>query len=469
MKRLLFLLLLPILFSCNKSNLSDKFKEVLELPYIITSGVINEINIENYNSLEPEDLKTLYLHVKKDYDYYGSMIKGIIAVDSLKKKGVDESEIRSNYWDVFDNSLYALHKCKLNSGITAYSWYIYTSDGNQGTGHLFVTLFKEKDPYFCFELPVTNYYSDYPVWTSTEASAKIMEDGKVIIESNVENGEYDENNNESVSNIRTYEELQITKEGVEEIYSEQTDIIDEEEEEVEETVNPNYDDFDAITIGDGLKLRSEPSSDAEIITQYNTGELVRIIDESNTREVLTEGGMCDTYGFYWYKIKDVKGKEGWVYGKYIYKIRTPENKENVYSSIYNLGDEQYTFDYGYDLSYGPDDENGLTGCDMFYMPYLYKEGSKVMPIYYDKEKFPSDDLGWKSEQYDGGLIYLVLSSEGGSDHIVEVNESIWNSSPALELIISHGYQDGAAKSSVLISNITGKFEVVDYEFERDQY
>ena len=469
MKRLLFVLSLVILFACNKSNIHDKFTGVTEFPYIIGSELINEINSENYNELDPGDLKLLYIDAKKDYAYYESMIKSIIAVDSLKRMKVDENEIRSNYWDVFDNSIFALHKFKLNSGVTVYTWYIYTSDGNQGMGQVFITLFKDDTPYFCFDLPTTHSYSDYPVWTSTEATTKFMEDGKVIIEVNTENGEYDENDNESVSRIKSYRELKITNEGIQDIKSEQINLPDEEEEE-EKVVNADYNDFDAITVGDGLKLRAEPSPDAEIITRYNTGELVSYTGETDSREILSDGSACDEYGYYWYKVKDARGTEGWAYGKYIYEISKPDEEgTSVFGKEYQLGDEMYLLDYAFDLSYGPDDENGLTGCDMFYMPYLYKDGSAVMPIYYDKEKFPSDDMGWKSEQFDGGLIYLVLSSEGGSDRITEVNEAIWEGNPALEFIISHGYQEGGAISTVLVSNITGKWEVVEYEYARGEY
>ena len=143
MKRLLILLPFIILFACNKNNLTEKFKDISGMPYIINSELQSKINNENFTALEPEDLKTLYLDTKKEYAYSESLIRGIIAVDSLKQNNVDENEIRSDYWDVFDNSIYALNKCKLNSGITACTWYIYTSDGNQGTGQLFVTLFKD--------------------------------------------------------------------------------------------------------------------------------------------------------------------------------------------------------------------------------------------------------------------------------------------------------------------------------------
>jgi len=71
----------------------------------------------------------------------------------------------------------------------------------------------------------------------------------------------------------------------------------------------DYLDYDAITIGKGLKLRANPRTDADVVATFNTGELVKITHQTDKREKLTEETSCDEYGFYW--TAAVKGEDAY--------------------------------------------------------------------------------------------------------------------------------------------------------------
>ncbi len=445
----------------------DHFKEFNDFPYTTDLILREEADKSSYFDLDPKFLRTLYEGVRRQKnDNNQNIIRAFIEMDSLRQKKVSEEKIRQEFWEFPWVKIQALHKFELKNGIKVYTWYYSYNDGNQGPDVVMATLYKNGKPQFCFQLGTNNHYSDSPVWSNYQDDGEIYKDGKLLISHLSEYGEYDdETDNESSESTRVAIKFQINKNA-------EIDKIDSKLIEYKSVGNNKgevkYEDYDAITIGNGLKLRNKPSADSEIIKRFDTGELIEILSKTDKREKLTKGNSCDDYGYYWYQVHDSKGNGGFLYGKFIYKIQKPKNNDNVYNKYYKFGNKQYKLNYAHDLSYGPSDSTGLTGCDMFYLPFFYNGGNKVRPIYYNKDQFPSSDLGWKSDLFDGELMFLVLDSEGGDDDIEEIKTIVREGSPALELTVIHGYQDGSSKSKIYVSE-NKNLKVVGYEHEKIKY
>lgn len=464
MKRLhicLLILFLPLfLLAGEKTNITDLFVESTEFPFKIHSGYVNDALEGDFNELTAQDLKALSLDVaSNNYDGKG-VIKTLLEIDSLKKANVPLEEIQSKYWEFYAYSMVATNKITLNSGITACIWIVHTEDMNQSWDHLFITLCKKDKPYFYFTLPVSNSYSDSPVWTNKTINSRITKDGNIFVDGYIEDGEYnDADGTEYIDKRRQIIELQIKNNGVEELLSEYIEMSGEPNADEKPAV---YSSFDAITIGDGLKMRTWPSTNDDVICRYNTGELVRIIDITDEKEVLMHRDECDKYGFPWYRIEDNRRYAGWVYGKFVYKINKADEDSKIFGKKYRLGENVYTFNFATDLSYGSKDERAANNCQIFYLPYFYKDGKKVLPVHYNKETFPDNDLSWRSDQYDGGLIYLLAENGNGSDRISELNETEYQGNPALEMVINTR-DNGSSKTKIYITDVNGKMEVAGIE------
>lgn len=102
------------------------------------------------------------------------------------------------------------------------------------------------------------------------------------------------------------------------------------------------------------------------------------------------------------------------------------------SSI-TITEEEYTLFFLTDAGIGPSDENGLTGCDSFIIPYFYNNYTKTVHFIQSagmqsNNYFVLTYLGWLS----------LSSSEGGESSIssIDVSEN------TLALTLNVSYQDG---------------------------
>lgn len=227
--------------------------------------------------------------------------------------------------------------------------------------------------------------------------------------------------------------------------------------------------YNGIIVGSGVRSRSKPSTDGDVVRSFETGELVLIKDRNLEREILTSGDACDDYGYEWYQVEDTKGEESWVYGKFLFEIGE-DKTSSIQAKQVNFGNDKYTFTYATDLSYGSADEDGLTGCDVMNFISLHAPGASTsQPIYLNTDKYDSPDLKWKSEKFDNSMLMLVSGSEGGADEITEVSSTIFEEAEALRIAVTYFYQDGSSNGRIYVGRNDGKFEVIGYEYDPIEY
>ena len=222
---------------------------------------------------------------------------------------------------------------------------------------------------------------------------------------------------------------------------------------------------DAVIVGTGVRSRSENSTSAEIIRPFQQGELVKIVTKSEEPEqvgrVVTD---CDRLGYHWYQVRDHEGKESWIYGKYIFRfkeMRSEKGRVNGGQTL-QVNGQDYIFQIAMDEAMGPGDEDGLTGCDNMYIPFLYQKGNQNALLFHlDTKKIVADDLTWKAKKFDTGLLLLLAASEGGNDDLESVQ--VRAKEPVLELELTHYYQDGSSAGHLLARVAKDRIDVVSYE------
>lgn len=461
MKRLLFLLLPVLLFACKSNNYDSLFKEYSNFPYVVDSLFISSFDEANYKSLDATDLKSLYRDVKKFDTENANNIERIIEIDSLRKENISEEEINKMYGHYKEPKIFALHKLQLKSGIKAYSWYISIDSGDYiFLDQVYVTLFKNNKAYSCFRLGLISMANLQAKYFDDTDEGEIYENGIVKRKKY-----HSENDDQGYFYERVELNELLIKEGEVELVKTEDVKIPPKENKEEEKVS-DYTKFDAVTVGNGTKLYSDASFESNVVRKCKTGELLKILSQTDKREKDNTGTQCGEYGYFWYKIKDSNSAEAWVYGKNLFKIY--QNTSNdVYNKDYRVEDNFYKFGYASDLSYGPTDDYGLTGCAVFYLPFFYNEGGKtIMPVHYEKDKFESERMDWSSSLFDEGILFFILKSEGGHDSIDEVNPTIYDGIPSFELIVTHWGQDGSTKSKIYVADENYKMELIGYEHEK---
>lgn len=222
---------------------------------------------------------------------------------------------------------------------------------------------------------------------------------------------------------------------------------------------------DAVVVGSGVRSRADNSTTAEIIRPFQQGELVKIVTQSEEPEqvgkVVTD---CDRLGFHWYKVRDHEGKESWIYGKYIFRFQELRSEKGRVQGgqTMTVNGQDYIFQIAVDAAQGPNDEEGLTGCDNMYIPFLYQKDSPTALLFHlDTKKIVADDLNWKAKKFDTGLLLLLAASEGGKDDLESVQ--VRPKEPVLELDITHYYQDGSSQGHLLARVAKDRIDVVGYE------
>jgi len=88
--------------------------------------------------------------------------------------------------------------------------------------------------------------------------------------------------------------------------------------EPESTTDENR---NGIINDNNLRIRSEPSTDAEILGKLNKDDYVTILKKTKERENVNKEWD------YWYKIKTSENITGWVFGRYIYILQPNEPLE----------------------------------------------------------------------------------------------------------------------------------------------
>lgn len=211
--------------------------------------------------------------------------------------------------------------------------------------------------------------------------------------------------------------------------------------------------FNAIIVGENVRMRSEANTKASITKAMSTGDVFSIIDKNEERVILPLNiNMCDNFGYYWYKVNSSDDKTGWIYGAFVYLLNQKGNVEpSIKKKEFTISKKQFYFNTATVESYGIADENGLTGCDENSLPFFYDNAqNKIYPLQFDytNSKNTNANLNYTKDKS-----WLILyNGEGGSDFVSNIQQ-IEN---ALELTINRSFQDGGA-TAVLLLTFNGSF------------
>lgn len=141
--------------------------------------------------------------------------------------------------------------------------------------------------------------------------------------------------------------------------------------------------YDAITIGNGVRLREQATSNSPKVGELATGTMLKVMEETK-REVVFKRTVCDQRGYKWYKVITATGLEGWMYGKYVYhkEPRTAAITGEYVGARYTFDGIDYTFGVAKDNSFETHNSYGYTGCADGWIPFFHQEGSAVVyPIF----------------------------------------------------------------------------------------
>jgi len=159
--------------------------------------------------------------------------------------------------------------------------------------------------------------------------------------------------------------------------------------------------------------------------------------------------ICNQY--FWYNVSTEKGN-GWVYGQNVLRGITSA----PYSSI-DIGDTPYTLFHVMDSGIGASNNEGLTGCNQYYIPYLWnKEKNTISFIKVGYLPLPDNSF---TTSY--GFQWLsLISSEGGSAGIQSID---FNKSESIfTAFINVGYQEGGAKFNMTFQEREGDMVLLSF-------
>lgn len=220
--------------------------------------------------------------------------------------------------------------------------------------------------------------------------------------------------------------------------------------------------FNAVIVGENVRMRSEANTKASITKAMNTGDVFSIIDKNEERVILPlNQNMCDDFGYYWYKINTADNKTGWVFGAFVYLLNQKDNVEpSIKKKEFIINKKQFYFNTATVESYGPADENGLTGCDENSLPFFYDNlQNKVFPI---KMNFTDSEISYTSIMCTKDKSWMILySGEGGNDFVGGIKQ-IEN---ALEMTVNRSFQDGDAIAILLLTFNGSYFEATVKSYE----
>src|SRR6185436_11251766 len=115
------------------------------------------------------------------------------------------------------------------------------------------------------------------------------------------------------------------------------------------------------------------SQESEVVKELTEFTPALQIQRTSAREP-EDYGICSHY--FWYEVKLNDGTKGWVYGASV-EIKSEANNASAGIEI-EVNGKKYTLDFLEDTGIGPSDENGLTGCSSYSVPYFYNSEENTM-------------------------------------------------------------------------------------------
>ncbi len=124
--------------------------------------------------------------------------------------------------------------------------------------------------------------------------------------------------------------------------------------------------------------------------------------------------------------------------------------------------KKYTLNYLSDTGIGPSDENGLTGCSSYAIPYFYNSEEKTIHFIKTNTYQLEGAQGLFLSPY---LNWLALeSSEGGSVYV----EGIETQESTIIMKLGASYQDGGANGDITLSFDAGTFSLLSFHIQPQQ-
>lgn len=241
--------------------------------------------------------------------------------------------------------------------------------------------------------------------------------------------------------------------------------------------------YDAIIVGEGVRMRELPDLSAKILSILPRGKLVDLLDVTQERFRLNESYE---YGYHWFKVSVRGGHEGWVYGEYVYLITedilppdwvseaesgiqikqsyidTYFGDKEILNRIYTRYELKYKLNLGIEPSYPISDADGLTGSTIRALPFFYDiVEEKALPfIAYENEPakvpgleklefFCQRDHTWDTK--DRGYWVRLRCDDGISEHlaklqVVQEDEGM----KLLVLKVTFNLQDGGGEYHLIL-------------------
>lgn len=215
----------------------------------------------------------------------------------------------------------------------------------------------------------------------------------------------------------------------------------------------NYDIF----IDAGTTLYSKASFESEAVKTITAFTPATELSETEKSEP-EDGENCNRY--LWYEVQLSDSTTGWVYGSSIEVRSTDDN--GLSGRDVEINGKTYTLDYLADAGIGASDEDGLTGCQEYTIPYFYNAEEKTMhfiqasPWQFDSDKqlFITTYLNW----------FAFESSEGGGVTFLSLKVE----ETTITIRLSASYQEGGANGELNIDFTEGKFRYSSASVDDDE-
>lgn len=210
-----------------------------------------------------------------------------------------------------------------------------------------------------------------------------------------------------------------------------------------------------IIVGENVRLRSDSTINSQILKVFNTGEYIQIEEATTLRaKININNDICDDYGYHWYKIISKTGEQGWVFGAFVYII---EQENNNLNNDFEINEKYLQLKIAVSQTYGPADEYGLTGCDLYSIPFFKNEkNEEVYPIKLNVVNTETNPLNTSRNNW------LMLSSgEGGADYISDITLE----NGFMKMTIKRSFQEGGATATLFLYLKENYFEAILEEYQ----
>lgn len=198
----------------------------------------------------------------------------------------------------------------------------------------------------------------------------------------------------------------------------------------------------------GASIYSDTTQAASLISQVKDLTEVSIDSQSSVRQPGED--LCRQYYFYEVTLKGT-GTKGWVSGTSVLQLANVPSTNS--SQVFTISGNEYQLYYLVDSGIGPSDENGLTGCNQYYIPFFFNEQNKTVRFIKSttvtsNNYFVSTYLDW----------LCFISSDGGRVRVSQIEIEEGN---IINFSLSAEYQEGGAEAVMNVIETDSVFTFSD--------